>query len=435
MHSALEKAKEILGGESFPACESASLRLEKFVLLDENSKAGEVGAVVSKGAERIPFCAPRGAVQFVAKLGGRLIVNQAGGILENAGLCLHRHFNAPYIPGSALKGVARHAAWCAWNDEKDDVRKKELAMEIADIFGYPTGDKGLDSYLAVHGLDARRSGSVCFMPAIPETTARLVVDIVNCHHMKYYSGNKKFRNAGDVEKPVPNFFPAVESGNRFVFTLVPQRGTSAERARAWLLEALTVNGVGAKTAAGYGWFSYSQEETDEWQERKRRQEMIEKSRQKIRDLSGRLETIRGRGEEVLSEESLHELDVVEHDLDSIPKEPGIQHDRDALVVACKALDKFRPRLSPEQVVAREWAGLEPAGVVRSRYILCFTQLPAEMQTGVVQVLRAHALWQILRTGNYKDPRLCMKPKQIVVLRGQVESIRAFAKTTPEGKMP
>src|SRR5438034_1425306 len=45
------------------------------------------------------------------------MVNMAGGVMENAGLCLDR-FGLPYIPGSAVKGCARRAAlaalleWC-----------------------------------------------------------------------------------------------------------------------------------------------------------------------------------------------------------------------------------------------------------------------------------------------------------------------------------
>ena len=261
--SALTEVEQILSDgrshDSFARCESASLRLEKFVHIGDNSKKDEIAAAVSQLSQKVPVFSPPKAVRFVAKLGGRLIVNQAGGILENAGLCLHPHFNAPYIPGSALKGVARHAAWRSWNEEKDDARKTELAKEIAEIFGYPTGNKSLDDYLAAMGCNERRSGSVCFMPAFPETTAKLVVDIVNCHHPKYYSGDDKFSDAADVEPPVPNFFPAVEKDCQFVFTLVPLRGGNVERAKSLLIEALTVNGVGAKTAAGYGWFVYDEE--------------------------------------------------------------------------------------------------------------------------------------------------------------------------------
>ena len=123
-----------------PECDSMSLRLEKFVRIGDNTKKEEVSAVVSKTAGKIPLFVPKGAVSFTAKLGGRLIVNQAGGVLENAGLCIHPHFNAPYIPGGAVKGCARHAAWQAWNEAEEGEAKIAAAKEVAEIFGFPTGD-------------------------------------------------------------------------------------------------------------------------------------------------------------------------------------------------------------------------------------------------------------------------------------------------------
>ncbi|MBO4286591.1 MAG: type III-B CRISPR module RAMP protein Cmr6 [Kiritimatiellae bacterium] len=222
--TALREVQTLLGGEKFPNCESPSLRLEKFVRLGDNTKREEIEAVVScqkKYGMEIPRFLPKGAVSFIAKLESRLIVNQAGGILENAGLCLHPHFGAPYIPGSAVKGIARHAAWCEWKEEEDETKKKDIAIRIAETFGYPTGDTELDAYLATPELgwkDKRASGSVVFLSAIPDGKGQLVTDIVNCHHPDYYAGKKS--RAMDDESPNPQFFPTVESDSRFLFTLV-----------------------------------------------------------------------------------------------------------------------------------------------------------------------------------------------------------------------
>ena len=263
--TALKEVQTLLGGEEFLLCESPSLRLEKFVRLGGNIKRNEIDAVVScqkKYGREIPRFLPRGAVSFIAKLESRLIVNQAGGILENAGLCLHPHFGTPYIPGSAVKGIARHAAWCEWKEEEDETKKKDIAIRIAETFGYPTGDKdGLDTYLADRGWkDKRISGSIAFLPTIPDGKGQLVTDIVNCHHPDYYADKKL--TAADDESPNPQFFPTVESGSRFLFTLVPVRTSDRlADAKKWLVRAITLWGAGAKTAAGYGWFSYSEEES------------------------------------------------------------------------------------------------------------------------------------------------------------------------------
>ena len=56
-----------------------------------------------------------------------------------------------------------------------------------------------------------------------------------------------------------NFFPAVEKGAEFRFAIAPTaRATEEDMAFAEkaLVSAITLHGVGAKTAAGYGWFEY-----------------------------------------------------------------------------------------------------------------------------------------------------------------------------------
>src|SRR6266571_1976735 len=50
-----------------------------------------------------------------AQLQSRLMVNMAGGVMENAGLCLDR-FGLPCIPGTAVKGCARRAAVAALHE-------------------------------------------------------------------------------------------------------------------------------------------------------------------------------------------------------------------------------------------------------------------------------------------------------------------------------
>lgn len=238
---------------------SPSLRLSKYLKSKTLSKAEEIKAALICAETHMLECSPfmgKGE-RVVATLKSRLIVNQAGGILENAGLCLHRHFGYPYIPGSAVKGLARHAAWCEWKAEEDGERKLEIAKKIAEVFGYPTGDEeGLDEVLKPYVKE--HAGVVCFMAAEPVGKAPLVMDIVNCHHMEYYDVNDKKLKALDDEASNVQFFPAVESGAKFEFNIVPLKQANAnllECAKAWLVEAIVKYGAGAKTGAGYGWFA------------------------------------------------------------------------------------------------------------------------------------------------------------------------------------
>jgi CRISPR type III-B/RAMP module RAMP protein Cmr6 len=227
------------------------------------------------------------------KLGGRLIVNQAGGVMENSGLCLHRNFGFPYVPGSAVKGCARHYAWEQWRAEESPEKKKELAKKIALTFGFPTGNRipkdkekikegkvpeeYLDNYLEeafpelfgsykdgqgrkLDGKYKTLSGAVAFLDARPHGKAPLSVDVLTCHHMDYYSGDSKYleRSGGlalDNEEPNPQPFPVVEAGVTFLFQLCPLKASAdLSFAAGMLTSSLEVNGIGAKTSAGYGWF-------------------------------------------------------------------------------------------------------------------------------------------------------------------------------------
>ena len=210
-------------------------------------------------------------VTFEATLGGRLLVNLAGGVIENAGICLDRCFGLPFLPGSAVKGIARSQA--LWEIKEAPDAEKQTSLQIAmTIFGYgktDTGNKGdwtwaagRDAVQAVTGaLHAEEfKGCACFLPAYPTTVPTLVVDMVNPHYPEYYRGNRD--KATDDENPIPNYFPAVEAGCAFGFAVLLNRvptDFTAEillnAARGWIERALTQKGAGAKTAAGYGWFT------------------------------------------------------------------------------------------------------------------------------------------------------------------------------------
>ena len=286
--SVQDSVRRVLG-DAFSRCDSPSLRLEKFVRVPEKKadkkekeredaiKKEEIQAVIDRVkdlSEKGTFLGcisplPPGAKEIKASLGGRMIVDPSGSLIEHAGMKLHPHFGMPFIPGSSVKGVARHAAWCDWRDA-DEADKPAIAKSIADVFGYPTNEADLDKVLAEAGTTVR-AGTVAFFAAYPTGPAPLVMDIVNVHHAEYYQRKRLGGENGpllhpvalDDEQPVPNFFPAVEKGAEFRFAIAPtERATEDDMkfAKQALVSAITLHGVGSKTAAGYGWFDY--DETD-----------------------------------------------------------------------------------------------------------------------------------------------------------------------------
>ena len=409
IHTATQEVRDLLG-DDFGRCESPSLRLEKFVRLGDDSKKAEIDAVVKchrTHAKPVPAVEPPGAVSFVARLRSRLIVNQAGGILENAGLCLHPHFGAPCIPGSAVKGIARHAAWCEWYEETDSEKKTSLAADRSRIFGEMSG-----------------SGTVAFFSAFPIDTAPLVTDIVNSHHPAYYGG--KQRVATDDESPVPVFFPAVESGPRFLFTLVPLRGcpdADLERARGWLRTALSEHGAGAKTAAGYGWFDCDERLTSDWkaaQEGERKKQKIAAAKEAF---LARLESFNTMSDSELASHAA-EVRNLKNALSAFEDQDF--HNRH--IAAVNKLTARLPQESPLDALRSRWESMTPKA--RLGEIKSFSrERNDERKKNIVLLLRepsgvGHDLWQQIRSGQKGD-----------IDRG-ANDIRAYCKNILQlGKMP
>lgn len=205
---------------------------------------------------------------FVGSLGGRLLINMAGGVQENAGMSLDRCFGLPLIPGTAVKGVTRNAAlWDIRNTVDPIERKHKLRLALL-AFGFTAHDlqKG-DFHWASHenpNLVSEAAGrlaegdlfkgTLSFLPAYPAEPPTIVADVLTPHPRAADAA----RGQGD---PRPLFFPAVEKGSSFAFAIigswVPEGIDLSEvlnQAGKWLREAITHQGMGAKTGAGYGWF-------------------------------------------------------------------------------------------------------------------------------------------------------------------------------------
>lgn len=221
----------------------------------------------------------------IGQLEGRLAINLADSLIQNAGICLDRLFGLPYVPGSAVKGVCRHAALEELKATQG-LEKENLFEHFRAVFGTAENDfsKGdLKNFQMLLGDRSKnQKGAISFLPAYPVNDAKVVVDLTNVHYPDYYRTGR----IEDLsrENPRPNPFPAVEVGAQFAFCLVlnsinPDNAllTSAKR---WLDAALTIRGLGAKTASGYGWFSLKPEVLEQMEiaERKEREQAKAKAK-------------------------------------------------------------------------------------------------------------------------------------------------------------
>ena len=75
----------------------------------------------------------------IGELRTRLAINLSESLIQNAGICLDRLFGIPFIPGSAVKGVARHAALYQIA-AADAVPRHALLERFIEVFGVAKTD-------------------------------------------------------------------------------------------------------------------------------------------------------------------------------------------------------------------------------------------------------------------------------------------------------
>lgn len=166
----------------------------------------------------------RGAQCREAETLGRLAINLGADSTWENSIALNRTYGVPYIPGSALKGLA--ASYYRKHVEKLD------AGLAADIFGVQ-----------------ENAGWVIFYDAlfVPKgSSLGLKQDVVTVHHQEYYQGDAP---PADWDSPIPIPFLSVVGS----FCLALSGPPNLIQATYKILKlALAQEGIGAKTNSGYG---------------------------------------------------------------------------------------------------------------------------------------------------------------------------------------
>jgi CRISPR type III-B/RAMP module RAMP protein Cmr6 len=170
----------------------------------------------------------------------RMAIGLGNKSVYEVGMTLHHIYGFPYIPGTAIKGIAHHYA---------SYLQKEGKLEqaaIDEVFGI---DSESDPSKEM------QKGKIIFFDAFPTGEIALAPDIMNNHYPDYYGEGQK--PPADWQSPRPIFFLTVKKPTAFKFVLgcKPEHQALLATANAWLHQALTAHGIGAKTAVGYGYMS------------------------------------------------------------------------------------------------------------------------------------------------------------------------------------
>lgn len=174
----------------------------------------------------------------------RMVVGMGHSSSFENGMLLHRVHGIPYVNGEALKGAARSYASEVVQDDNSFQTKI-----FREIFGSPKNDEKVEEGDVC-------LGKVIFFDAFPEMNQELFdVDIVTCHYGAYYTPETDPPpEPGDWYSPDPISFLAVRKAIKFRFAVASSEKDLATQAWAWLKNALTRRGLGAKKHIGYGHF-------------------------------------------------------------------------------------------------------------------------------------------------------------------------------------
>ncbi len=175
-----------------------------------------------------------------ATVKGRMIIGLGDESVLETSITLHRTYGVPYIPGSALKGLAASYA------------RQRLG---------PKWQRDQEAYKVVFGT-AKEAGYITFFDALlvvepDETNPRPVLyqDTITVHHPDYYQGKGEENTApSDWDSPTP--IPFLSATGTYLVALA---APDLEEKEEWInktfeiLEyALEEMGIGAKTSSGYG---------------------------------------------------------------------------------------------------------------------------------------------------------------------------------------
>ena len=167
-----------------------------------------------------------GAQCRVAEVLGRMAVGLGEESVLETSVALHHTYGVPYIPGSALKGLAASFA------------RQHLGERW---------QPGTGAYRIVFG-DTENAGHIIFFDALPLPASRLLYpDVITVHHEGYYQKG----NMPPADWDNPNPIPFLSASGKYLVALAgPDLWVKA--AFEILEHALLNLGVGAKTSSGYG---------------------------------------------------------------------------------------------------------------------------------------------------------------------------------------
>jgi CRISPR-associated protein Cmr6 len=193
-------------------------------------------------------------INISAKLVSPLVTGIGETHPHEISMVFDHNMGIPYIPASGVKGIVRFAHTIAlWHE---GTFNDFITTDAKTGLEYFDDDNCLPVY-SIFGNQKQR-GKVIFLDAYTENVPDLHIDIMNPHYTPYYSDGKP---PADYHNPTPIKFLTVAQGTTFIFRAIVKKDKDndmLQKVRSALVQALTEEGVGAKTAVGYGRFAIAE---------------------------------------------------------------------------------------------------------------------------------------------------------------------------------
>lgn len=183
---------------------------------------------------------------FKFKLRGKLAIGTGSQspFDTTALITLHPIYGIPYIPGSSIKGVIRNSYIQSKFGGKEPKGSEDEAFKtFVKLFGI---DSGNDSGI----VPGSAREKLIFFDAFLENY-KLRYDVQTPHFKDYYDSFGK-KQPRDTINPTLLYFPVVDGGNFTIHICGYNENCEFNDMEKVIKNAFTINGIGAKTALGYG---------------------------------------------------------------------------------------------------------------------------------------------------------------------------------------
>ncbi|MBC2695939.1 MAG: type III-B CRISPR module RAMP protein Cmr6 [Desulfobacteraceae bacterium] len=208
-------------------------------------------------------------INYQAELKSPLITGIGQTHPNEVGMVFDHTLGIPYIPASSVKGIVRfaHILELIKSDNYEEYKgsdkngeyivESDLKTLMPAIFG-GDADEEKEGEKKIKKL----KGKVIFLDAYPAKVPDLHVDIMNPHYGDYYNDEKGEIPPADYLAPNPIKFLAVKKGTVFTFRALVSKDSVflLQPVKTAFENALKDEGLGAKTAVGYGRFEIKKDQ-------------------------------------------------------------------------------------------------------------------------------------------------------------------------------